>query len=192
MELDEINKKRERSVDFNNLEATDSNEKVKVPNLNRSKIHDFECPMYHNGIIYKSVHLSDLFQKATHAILFFCPLDFSPQSKQDLSHIEEHFLKFVQNGALPIVITHDQPRIHFYYATPGRTTSSLSFVPSFMLASDSVDKLISTSFKSINFDTLEMIRSVVIIDKNLQILYSHQVPPHRYFPIQAILNCFIP
>lgn len=75
MELDEMNQKRERSVDCNNPEATDYNKKIKVPNQNQSKIHDFHCPMYHHGTIYKRVHLSDLFQKATHAIIFFCPLD---------------------------------------------------------------------------------------------------------------------
>lgn len=45
----------------------------------------------------------------------------------------ENYSKFIQLGALPIVITHDQPHIHEVYATIGRTTGSLTFTPSFVL-----------------------------------------------------------
>lgn len=120
----------------------------------------------------------------------------------------QNYAQFVQHGALPIVITHDRPQIHEVYATIGRVPGSLTFTPSFalgkindlslifysdifiLLASDSVSRLISVSFRSINTDTSNMIRSVVIIDSNLNIVYTQRIQPQRFFPIKSILNCF--
>ncbi|GAA5801509.1 hypothetical protein EDC94DRAFT_697180 [Helicostylum pulchrum] len=183
------NLKRGRTVHFDDPEQTELNTKTKVRSLNRTRTNDFTCPVYYQG---KTFHfqLSNIFQYTSYAVLFFCQYDFSAQSKGDLSHIEENYSKFIQLGALPIVITHDQPHIHEVYATIGRTTGSLTFTPSFVLASDSVSRLISVSFKSIDMDTLDMIRSVVIIDSDLNIVYTHRVQPQRFFPMKSILNCF--
>ncbi|KAI8638310.1 hypothetical protein BD408DRAFT_405776 [Parasitella parasitica] len=57
-------------------------------------------------------------------------------------------------------------------------------------ASDNADRLISTAFESLNLVTLEMNRSVVIIDCNLNIVFKHRVPDKRYFPMKTILDGF--
>lgn len=93
-------------------------------------------------------------------------------------------------GAVPIVMTQDRAQIHAAYALPNTTAQSLNFKPSFILASDSADRLISRAFKSLNMETLEMQRSVIIIDNNLNILFTHRVPDKRYFPMKMIVNCF--
>jgi hypothetical protein len=124
----------------------------------------------------------------------------------------ESFSRFIEVGALPIVMTHDRAAIHLVYATPGYTSESLNFKPSYVmgkntfgsplcilitmiyyyyyLVSDNTDRLISTSFKSVNLDTLEMQRSVIILDSNLSVLFTHRVSPNRFFPMKSILNCF--
>ncbi|GAA5811445.1 hypothetical protein MFLAVUS_004882 [Mucor flavus] len=181
--------KRDRTVQFEDPEQPDLNTKTKVRGMNRTRTNDFTCPVYYQGKIFH-FQLSDIFKYTNYAVLFFCPCDFSTQSKEDLLHIEQNYSKFVQHGAIPIVVTHDQPHIHEVYATIGRTPGSLTFTPSFALASDSVSRLISVSFESINMDTLGMIRSVVIIDSDLNIVYTQRIQPQRFFPMKSILNCF--
>jgi hypothetical protein len=123
----------------------------------------------------------------------------------------EHYSRFIEFGALPIVITQDGAAIHLAYATPGYTSESLNFKPSYvmgknwhlnlfysafylvfyhLLASDNTDRLISTSFKSVNMDTLEIQRSVIILDNSLNVIFTHRVSTHRFFPMKIILNCF--
>ncbi|KAI8077577.1 hypothetical protein BDF21DRAFT_51777 [Thamnidium elegans] len=124
--------KRDRSVHFDDSEQSEPNTKNKVRSLNRTRTNDFGCPVYYQGKIFH-FQLSSAFQYTSYVILFFCQYDFSTQSKEDLLHIEQNYSKFIQNGALPIVITHDQPHIHSVYATVGHSTSSLTFTPSFIL-----------------------------------------------------------
>lgn len=38
--------------------------------------------------------------------------------------------------------------------------------------------------------TLEMIRSVVVIDNTFNVIFTHRVPDSRFFPINGILACF--
>ncbi|KAG2235087.1 hypothetical protein INT48_002428 [Thamnidium elegans] len=169
--------KRDRSVHFDDSEQSEPNTKNKVRSLNRTRTNDFGCPVYYQGKIFH-FQLSSAFQYTSYVILFFCQYDL------------QNYSKFIQNGALPIVITHDQPHIHSVYATVGHSTSSLTFTPSFILASDGLDRLISVSFKSVNIDTLDMIRSVIIIDSDLNVVYTHRVRSNRSFPMKSILNCF--
>ncbi|KAI7896084.1 uncharacterized protein EV154DRAFT_493459 [Mucor mucedo] len=182
--------KRDRTVYVN--DPTDQMEehlKYKVVNRNKSKINDFQCQVYFRDQIF-DFQLSNVFSTASFAVLFFCPYDFSEQSRIDLTQIEENYSKFIERSAIPIVITHDRAHVHWAYASPDKTTESLKFKPSFILASDSVDKLISTSYKAIDMQNLEMIRSVVVIDSDLNIVFTCHVPPIKFFPIQPILNCF--
>lgn len=47
--------------------------------------------------------------------------------------IRSNYVKFIDLGALPIVVTHDRAQIHEAYATPGATVESLNFEPSFIM-----------------------------------------------------------
>lgn len=161
----------------------------KVPNIARSKTFDFHCQVYFQEKICNFT-LSDVFSSARFAVLFFCPYDFTNESEKDLSHIEGICSQFYECGAVPIAITHDRAQVHWGYASPGRTPRSLQFTPSFILASDSMDRLISASFKSIELDTLVMKRSVAVVDKDMNTIFQYFIPGQRYFPMTSILQCF--
>ncbi|KAI8074221.1 uncharacterized protein B0P05DRAFT_154864 [Gilbertella persicaria] len=183
--------KRRREPQINEKQQQDEEEfrKLKMANLNKSIVYDFDCEAYLRGQCYR-LQLSRILQAFPYAILFFCGYAFTPQLKDDLRHIEEHYQHFVELGALPIAITQDQIQVQWAYATPGTVTGSLDFTPSFLLASDGIDRLITRSFKSMNLDTLELQRSVIVVDGNLHILFNHKVAKNRFFPIQSLLNCF--
>ncbi|CEP10649.1 hypothetical protein [Parasitella parasitica] len=153
------------------------NSKLKIANKNKPHAHDFQCLIFYQNQIMQ-FQLSDAFQAGQYVALFFCGYDL------------EYYDSFVEYGAMPIAMTQDLAPIHAAYATPNFTSQSLNFEPKFILASDGIDRLISTAFKSLNMQTLEMKRSVVIIDRNLDIVFTHRAPEKGPFSMKEILNCF--
>ncbi|KAI7901417.1 uncharacterized protein BX663DRAFT_553218 [Cokeromyces recurvatus] len=168
--------------------------KMKIANKQKSNIFDFQCSAFLTGKIF-DFQLSQVFNKNSNSsfnyvALFFCSYNFSPQSKKDLYHIEDNSAHLIQYGALPIVITQDGIQLHSVYATPGKSAGSLTFQPSFILASDSTDRLIARAYKSIDSKTHDIQRTIIILDHNLHVLFYHKVPHQKFFPMKMILNCF--
>ncbi|KAI9475989.1 MAG: hypothetical protein EXX96DRAFT_575355 [Benjaminiella poitrasii] len=189
--LQNTNQKRIRDVlmDEKELSEEKRHARAKIANNQKSTICDFQCAAYFQAQIF-DLKLSEVFHSFRYVVIFFCGYDFSPQSKKDLCHIEDHTGSFVEYGALPIVITQDRAQIHLIYATPGRTNDSLAFQPSFVLASDSADRLIARAYKSVDLQTHDIQRTVIILDPNLHILFQYKIPHQKYFPMKMILNCF--
>ncbi|KAF1796753.1 hypothetical protein FB192DRAFT_1292171 [Mucor lusitanicus] len=160
--------------------------KLKITHPNRPALYDFRCAIFYQGQMLQ-FQLSDVFSGGRYAMVFFCGYDFTEQSRNDLMQIEKHYHEFVKLGAIPIVMTHDRVEIHSVYATPNATTSSLSFLPSFIMASDTPDRLVSQTFKSAT-DKSEMQRSVIIMDSNFNILFTQRVLGNSAFPMEYLLN----
>ncbi|KAL9554988.1 hypothetical protein MBANPS3_002556 [Mucor bainieri] len=162
------------------------NSKLKITHPNKAALHDFQCVIFYQGQVLQ-FQLSDVFSGGSYAVVFFCGYDFTEQSRSDLIQIEKYYSEFVKLGAIPIVVTHDRAEIHAVYATPNTTPTSLGFLPSFIMASDTPDRSVSQTFKSAT-DKSEMQRSVIIMDSNLNVLFTQRVPGNATFPMEYLLN----
>ncbi|KAK4509132.1 uncharacterized protein ATC70_007482 [Mucor velutinosus] len=160
--------------------------KLKIAHPNRPALYDFQCVIFYQRQVLQ-FQLSDVFSGGNYAVVFFCGYDFTEQSRSDLMQIEKHYHDFVKLGAIPIVMTHDRVGIHNMYATPNATPTSLDFLPSFIMASDTPSRSISQTFKSVT-DKSEMQRSVIIMDNNLNVLFTQRVPGNSDFPMEYLLN----
>ncbi|KAI9249533.1 hypothetical protein BY458DRAFT_494082 [Sporodiniella umbellata] len=152
---------------------------TKSMNLNTT-IPNVQTHVFYRGSIYEMNLFEELLlsSKADYIVVFFCGYDFTFQSKQDLFQIEENCAKLKEYKALVVVVTHDRPNVHFAYATPNYTSESLGFQPSFILVSDSTNRLLSVAFKSIDLTTFKVTRSMHVVDNQRNIVYSHYVPEH--------------
>ncbi|KAG1466334.1 hypothetical protein G6F56_004707 [Rhizopus delemar] len=163
---------------------------TKTMNLN-TKIPSMKTGVFYDDRIHEMDLFSELFSVwgAEYVIVFFCDYDFTQQSRQDLYQIQQSCPKFKEYKAVAIVITHDRPNVHCAYATPYFTNYSLDYSPSFILASDSANRLLSTAFNSINLKNFSIIRSMHVIDPQYKLVLSHTIPEHtKFFPMHYIFN----
>ncbi|CAO3672208.1 hypothetical protein G6F70_003108 [Rhizopus microsporus] len=163
---------------------------LKLMNLKKG-LPDITAQVFFQGTIFEMNLFSDVFSAGNtkYAVLFILNYDFTQQSRKDLLQIHQNYSKLVEYSAVPIVVTHDRPNVHYAYGTPGFTSESLNFEPSFILASDSTDRLISTLFGAIDFDTYNVKRSVHIIDDQYNLILSHHIPSHKTFlPMKLIFD----
>ncbi|KAI8982559.1 hypothetical protein BDB01DRAFT_793181 [Pilobolus umbonatus] len=182
--------KRKRESHLGHITTEEDNIRAtKIINNNKSFIHNFCVDAIYRGDRF-TLHLSDIFNHGEFAILFFCDYDFSIQTKRDFTQIEDHYKSFLAYSAIPIVMTQDGINVHRAFTTPGTSPGSLDFEPSFVLASDSCNRLLSAAFKAADHTSSHLNRTVVIINRDHQVLFSYTVPPLRFFPMRAILNCF--
>ncbi|KAI8981890.1 hypothetical protein BDF20DRAFT_435069 [Mycotypha africana] len=172
LDEDELTKRKSKSNKHNNTTA-----------------FDFQCSAFYQGQ-FISFHLLDVFQNVNYALIFFCSYDFTEQSKSDLLQIQQYFSSFIEKGVLPVVITQDSVYTHKLYATPGQTSFSLGFKPSYILASDFADRLISIAYKAMNMNTRDIKRTAVIVRNDMEVLFHYHVPEGRNFPVDILLDCF--
>ncbi|KAI8349633.1 hypothetical protein EDC96DRAFT_299818 [Choanephora cucurbitarum] len=171
--------------------SEDENEKRKQLNSKKSVVFDFNCIGAFKGKSYR-FQLSHALRYHPYVILFFCGLAFSTKGKEDYTHIQNYYDQFIKSGALPIAITTDQPKVQFAYITPGSVHDALEFQPSFISVSDDIQRTVSRAFKSIDLNTMETQRSVVVIDRSFHILFAYKVPDRKFFPMESVIQCFHP
>ncbi|KAG1047592.1 hypothetical protein G6F46_003290 [Rhizopus delemar] len=171
--LSSINK---RIRDLSLGHETDNALPMKQINLKRA-IASISIPVFYRGSIFEMDIFNEIFSVPyiEYTIVFFCDYDFTEQSRRDLLQINENYAKFVQHCAAAVVITHDRPNVHYAYATPGFTYASLDFEPAFILASDSANRLLSTAFNSIDLQDYSIKRSMHVIDKHSNLIYSNHM-----------------
>ncbi|OBZ81450.1 hypothetical protein A0J61_10500 [Choanephora cucurbitarum] len=178
--------------------SEDENEKRKQLNSKKSVVFDFNCVGAFKGKSYR-FQLSHALKYHPYVILFFCGLAlydyFFFEEEDDILtflYQRNYYDQFIKLGALPIAITTDQPKVQFAYITPGSVHDALEFQPSFISVSDDIQRTVSRAFKSIDLNTMETQRSVVVIDRSFQILFTYKVPDRKFFPMESVIHCFHP